>query len=330
MPSAFSNINMAFLTPIHISTHHITQTFLSPTCCTQPPTPPPAQPQLPTNLPSTITFAAAAASKALATGATRIKVTALIPGLNPQLEEAVPYSSQTLYTLARGIAISTPALRTLSTTLLFPSSGDAAAAAAFYRREISEDASVRTASYFRRDGKEGRVSTDANVIVAPISSRGDRVMDDLESVISEAPDAIWVLLNADLDVDRASVGMAENERRASFIRAFINAFYFRNLFEVRRPKLTAVERGALYFSYPGPWSVYAIDEEAMGYYLVAEDDDMPRPDRITALIRARRKPVVVDNAGMDEEFVKVLLLCCIVFATVYSVIHFSKPNGFLL
>lgn len=68
----------------------------------------------------------------------------------------------------------------------------------------------------------------------------------------------------------------------------------------------------------------------MGYYLVAEDDDMPRPDRITALIRARRKPVVVDNAGMDEEFVKVLLLCCIVFATVYSVIHFSKPNGFLL
>lgn len=229
MPSAFSNINMAFLTPIHISTHHITQTFLSPTCCTQPPTPPPAQPQLPTNLPSTITFAAAAASKALATGATRIKVTALIPGLNPQLEEAVPYSSQTLYTLARGIAISTPALRTLSTTLLFPSSGDAAAAAAFYRREISEDASVRTASYFRRDGKEGRVSTDANVIVAPISSRGDRVMDDLESVISEAPDAIWVLLNADLDVDRASVGMAENERRASFIRAFINAFYFRNL-----------------------------------------------------------------------------------------------------
>lgn len=49
-------------------------------------------------------------------------------------------------------------------------------------------------------------------------------MHELETVISETPDATWILLNQQLDNDRAAVGMKENSSHAAFLESFTNVF----------------------------------------------------------------------------------------------------------
>lgn len=98
----------------------------------------------------------------------------------------------------------------------------------FAKLEDEEDDEIAIASYYRRDFYEGRTK-DVNFIVSPVSNRGDSVMDDLDTILSEAPDAVWVLVNAALTLDRAAVGMSENKRRQDFLESFTEVFYFRNL-----------------------------------------------------------------------------------------------------
>lgn len=191
-----------------------------PHACATPPPPP-------RDVDEAIALASASLNTVLDTGAKRAKLSAVIPGLNPLIEDAVPYSDTLLNSVAYGLTQQCPTLASLpSVAMLFKSAGTAAAARASLR---AADERVTFGSYFRRDGSGARVSQHANVVVNPTSARGDRVMDDLEAVLNEAPDATWVLLNADLGIDRAAVGIREIGRRDDFLAGFVEAFYFRNL-----------------------------------------------------------------------------------------------------
>lgn len=280
---------------------------------------------IPTSLSETLALTSASITSALGNSHTHLRVTALIPGLNPAIEDTVPYSSETLFRLAHGVVAETPALASLSdVSLLFPSAGTAASAAKLFTSECPTE-NIRAASFYLRDAVEDRVSQSANVIVSPISSRGDRVMDDLEKVLSEAPGAIWILLNAQLDVDRAAVGMKESTRRSAFMKRFVPVFYFRNLFEIKRPKLIAVERGALMQTYERPWQLFVLNDS---YELIKELPEMPSVDVITAEIRRARgrKPVKTDPK-VDREFLVVLLLCAGFFLAVLLSFKFGGNAG---
>lgn len=185
--------------------------------------------QPPGDVDATIVLASQSLADTLSTGTKRARVSAIIPGLNPLIEDAVPYSDTVLNTLAYNLARTCPVLADQPDVfLLFKSTGTAAAARAALRPP--EDVPITFGSYFRRDGGlTARASQHANIVVNPTSLRGDRVMDDLDSIIAEAPDAVWVLLNPDLGQERAAVGMREIARREEFLQSFANAFYFRNL-----------------------------------------------------------------------------------------------------
>lgn len=201
-------------------------------------------PSPPTTIGETITLASEGVCNAFDAGHKRVRVNALIPGLNTMVEDAYPYSVASLQSLARGIVLGTPPLRSLpSCSLLFESSGSAAMASQQYAQEdktfmtsssLPADASVKvvTSSFAMRDSSSSRSSPDANVIVAPTSVRGDRIMDAMDAIINENPSATWLLLNPDLSLDRAAVGMAESTRRSSFIASFCEAFYFRNIVSI--------------------------------------------------------------------------------------------------
>lgn len=198
-------------------------------------------PSPPTTIESTITLASAAVSRAISAGETRLRISALIPGLNPLVEDAYPYSTAALHKLARGVVLATPQLKAAaSCSLLFQSSGAAALASNQYAQEdaLSEPRAddeehssldVNTASYAIRDASSSRTSPDTNVIVAPASLRGESIMDALEGIMTDNLSATWLLLNPDLSLDRAAVGMGESTRRASFVNSFSEVFYFRNI-----------------------------------------------------------------------------------------------------
>lgn len=138
-------------------------------------------------------------------------------------------------------------------------------------------------SFATRDEIDGGASRDLNLLVAPICRRGDDVMDQLEAALAQAPHATWLLFNPSLYTDRAAVGMGEITRRNEFEACFPHAFYFRGLYQVRRPTMVAVEKGALMFSFPGPWTLYAL----LGgeYQLVLEQHEMPNVDQITTVLK---------------------------------------------
>lgn len=203
----------------------------------------------PTSLESTVSLATRAITNAIEDGHSRLLVTALIPGLNPAIEQTFPFSSSLLNTLSKSLVTNTPLGKTISSessSLLFPSTGAAAAAAAQYSRDAkaqdinTNDAQnvkdsdgleplIKTSSYASRDALADRTSSVSNIIINPVTNRGDPIMDDLETVISENPLAKWLLLNPDFGVDRAAVGMRESSRRTAFLESFEMTFYFRNL-----------------------------------------------------------------------------------------------------
>lgn len=202
-------------------------------CSTTPAQPSPTPP--PNSLSSTVTLATAAISKAIQDGNKRLVISALIPGVNPALEQNFPFSVSLLNTLAKSLVTATPELKSTPTSLIFQSAGTAAAAAAQFSRDDQQSQTedglqlISTSSYASRDISRERTSPHTNVIVNPVSSCGDPIVDDLENVISENPEATWLLFNPQLDVDRAAVGMRENTRRAAFVSSFTNTFYYRPL-----------------------------------------------------------------------------------------------------
>lgn len=188
----------------------------------------------PTSIEQTLSLAAISLDRALSSGIKRAKITALIPGLNPLIEETVPYSDSLLNTFSYSLTRHSDTLSSCSSVaLLFKSAGTAAAAR--FQYPDNDDACVRFESYFRRDARtDAPASPHANVIVNPTSARGDNIMDDLETVVERAPDALWVVLNADMGVDRAAVGMRESARRDRFLNSFVDVFYIRNLVSFKK------------------------------------------------------------------------------------------------
>lgn len=75
-------------------------------------------------------------------------------------------------------------------------------------------------------------------------------------------------------------------------------------FEIQRPILKPIERGALLYCYGQRWQVFALIEEE--YVLVDELDHMPDPNKITAMInfacaKARKERSPKPRAGFDVE-----------------------------
>lgn len=259
-------------------------------------------------------------SQALSNGHRKLLINAKIPGLNPALEQIFPFSSSLLNIVSRSLITQTPNLSNLpSACLLFSSSGSSAQASAQYARDDSllpsipsSSLSLWTASYAQRDmggNSDGCTSEYANVIVNPVTSRGDPIMDALEMTVQQNPQATWILLNPDLGADRAAVGMRESARRADFQQQFTTAFYYRPLFEIQRPKLDAVERGALLFTFGGPWRVFALVDGA--FVPSAKFDTCPSDDRIEAALKettwAARRAEGGSQAqaeGLDAEIAK--------------------------
>lgn len=243
---------------------------------------------------------------ALQAGHGRVRVDAIIPGLNVRVEETYPYSSATLNTVALQTALNSGLVGDAQRcALLFASAGAAAAARTQYRRDgVALPEQLDTASF------SDAPSADANVVVAPVATRGDALLPVLEAAVGRAPHAVWVLLNADLSGDRAAVGMRESARRARFEDSFERAFYFRNLFAVRRPTLQAVERGAVLFRFGEGWSVFALRTD--GYELVKRSDTMPSAEELTSAVSgasansvsAARSPA--HDSAVDAAFLRTI------------------------
>lgn len=203
--------------PLHIST--------SLRACTEIPTPP-------TTLDVLIPQVAATVDTAIANGHRRLQLTTLIPGLNPQIENTVPYNEELFQQISLQLILSSEKLSQYPTiSLLFKSAGTAAAALNQFRKsEIAIPENVNIASYFGRDAAMGKSRIgNANIIVNPASARGNPVFKDLMSLLAEDKDAIWILINPDFSADRAALGMREIEETEMFLASFTSVFYFRNL-----------------------------------------------------------------------------------------------------
>ncbi|CAN8072441.1 unnamed protein product, partial [Agarophyton chilense] len=217
--------------------------------------------------------------------------------------------------------------------LLFASPGAAAAAATQYRRaDVALPSGLHTAVF-------DQPCAHANVLVAPVALRGDDLLPQLLRATTAAPHALWLLLNADLSAERAAVGMRESERRARFERSFELAFYFRNLFEVRRPSLRADEKGVLLFTFAHGWRAFAL-HPTRGYVLLAEWPSRPPLELLSRLLRDHERQVQrqlgarpttdvdvhpVSLVAADARFVRVLALSTVLTAALAAALRLRHP-----
>lgn len=258
----------------------------------------------PTDMEATVRLASASLSQALAAGHKRLRVVALIPGLNPQVEDTFPFSSATLNNLALRTLKSTAQLAEApSSALLFASTGTAQSAQAQYNRDgVAMPQGCCVASF-------DEPCEHVNMLIAPITSRGDPVLPSLQRSIDTFPDAIWVLLNGDFGADRAAVGMRQSAERDAFVKSFVNAYYVRNLFTVNRPSLKAVEKGVLMHCYAGSWQLFSLKES---YSLIEEYHKMPSIPELTCILNevsnnALKGPIVSNT--VDRETLRVVAFC---------------------
>lgn len=183
-----------------------------------------------------------------------MRVRALVPGLNVNLEDTFPYNERLLLMLVLSLA------RTASVTanaervnLRFKSAGTAASALKTYGGE-ELPVNIHVGVYDDPEDTEG----DVNIIINPVAARGNPVLAEIERSVNRAPDQIWILLNPDFSADRSALGMRDQSRRKEFIDKFADVFYFRNLFIISRPTLVPVEKGAMMFCYGEKWSTYSL------------------------------------------------------------------------
>lgn len=92
-------------------------------------------------------------------------------------------------------------------------------------------------------------------------------------------------------------------------------------FEIRRPQLIPIERGALLYLDPGPWRVFALTGGE--YILSKEFENMPNAEEITRCVRrtiaeATAPARKTHSEGSDSEFLQVIALFVIAFAAVFA------------
>lgn len=193
---------------------------------------------VPTSPEEVVSIGARAIDNAWKSGVRRMQIGALIPGLNPALEETFPYNDQLLVQTVRRLVEESDTIRNAPhIALLFKSAGTAAAALDLYQKTTQLQENVSVASFFRRDTPVGDASRLAeapgfNIVVNPVNSRGDPVILDIMDLVKEQPEASWILINPDFTGDRSALGVREIDRRNKFLSDFAQVFYFRNL--VRR------------------------------------------------------------------------------------------------
>eukprot|EP00611_Tribonema_gayanum_P012978 TRINITY_DN2371_c0_g1_i3.p1 TRINITY_DN2371_c0_g1~~TRINITY_DN2371_c0_g1_i3.p1 ORF type:complete len:476 (-),score=134.93 TRINITY_DN2371_c0_g1_i3:2020-3408(-) len=194
---------------------------------------------------------------AVSSGQKRLKVDIFVPGLNPKLEGSAPYNAGLLLAFVKSLLPALDACANIK--LLFSSAGDAAMAQKTFGDmgwrlpEGTRFASLSPGSVTAEDG--------AIVIVNPRNSVGDPVILDVEKVALKAPQATIVLVNPDLG-EKVALGIIERDRRSALLASFRQAYYFRNLFYMRRPDMVPVERGCLVCQWGRGWSVYVTDPNA--------------------------------------------------------------------
>jgi Domain of unknown function (DUF1995) len=308
---------------------------VSPRCCASVPAP-----AVPTSFSEAVAGAAAALSTAAAPRAT---VSALIPGLNPALEDTAPYSDATLCDFALGLAVAlsecTDPPRRVA--LLFKSAGTAAAAKAYYAASSPLLPSLSIASFAARDAARATPSQPpprvvpvgaVGIFVNPVNSRGDPVdRDDVQPLVErEGAESDFILLNPDFTADSSALGVAEMSRRASFLRTFVCAYYFRSVFSIKRPSLEAVERGAVLRVYPSDFLVYSFDARSGRYRRVAEfpGEDPPLRHQITDAVESGQASRAVQtrapkhDAGFDDFLTTILAFAALASAFIlYARLH---------
>lgn len=282
---------------------------------------------VPNDVPSLVTLAADA--YAAAGRPARARLTALIPGLNPALEETFPYSDRLLCDVALALARATANRRRVR--LLFKSAGTAAAASQYYAKgsqegPLGEDISL--ASFNKRDSSRDGTplvsSGELGIFVNPKNSIGDPVILDVQHVVDTAPaDASWILFNHDFTADRNALGLAEQTRRTAFVESFCEVFYFRSVFVFVRPQLIPLEKGVLLRAYPDPYTVYRLMQPSAEYKVVQTFNKLPRGHEVTDALDVVATRVLsvqerLQSFGNDDKsYLQLLLWLAVVSSAVF-------------
>eukprot|EP00171_Calliarthron_tuberculosum_P020992 IDg20992t1 len=210
MPLAFCTAPVRLPSSTRVSVHtHIR-------CCSA----------VPRNLNEAVKVCARALDAAAAGGARRMRVRALVPGLNPALEDSFPYNEKLLLMLTLSLVRTSDALAEAPrVALLFKSAGTAAAAtnACKSSGERLPD-HVDIGVYDDARALPEKIDGAVRVIVNPVSARGNPVVNEIERAVNRDPGATWVLLNPDFDADRSAMGVRELDRRADFLSQFVDVF----------------------------------------------------------------------------------------------------------
>ncbi len=273
---------------------------------------------VPANINEVVQTCASGLDRASAAGYKRMRVRALVPGLNPGLENNFPYNEKLLLmlvlSLARTASLTSKAERV---NLRFKSAGTAASALKTYGEGEPLPANIHLAVYDDPNDTEG----DVNIIINPVAARGNPVLAEIERALGRAPEATWILFNPDFSADRSALGMRDQTKRDEFLKQFVDAFFFRNLFEISRPKLIPIEKGALLrTAHDNPWIVFSL---VNGEFVVAgEFENEPTPIQISNTAeKGIEKNLVAKKAVSAEvnysDYLLVVMFCGIVFSGLY-------------
>lgn len=265
-------------------------------------------PAVPRNINEVVQACVSAIDSASAAGIRRMRIRALLPGLNPSLEDSFPYSEKLLLMCVLSIARMSEVCTSTEVNLRFKSTGTAASALQTYGTENPLPANINITVYDDRDDLTCEPDS-VNIIINPVAARGNPVLKEIETGVAKCPDGIWVLFNPDFTADRAALGMKYQQRRLDFLATFVDVFYFRNLFVISRPKLIPIEKGALVFMYDDDkyWNTYALLE---GDYKLSESyETEPTPSEISTSVQnfidnnSERVKEVVDDEGYLKSLV---------------------------
>jgi len=216
--------------------------------------------------------AQASLNAAVRSGATRLRVETMPPGLNKVIENSHAYSEPLLGLTALALA---EALRVRRVCVVFPSAGTGAGGQAAFARAVGRPVSAHVSvgallGAVTRDGIATGVDytakcvsaddpCDVYIVAAPTNSRGDAVVMAIEQAVHKVPSACWVLLNPDLEdtILSYTFGIKTSSACRSFVRSFGDAIYhYKGVFRMQRPSNQPLERGALLHHHGGPWVAF--------------------------------------------------------------------------
>lgn len=278
-------------------------------------------PAVPRNINEVVQECVSGIDRASAAGIRRMRIRALIPGLNPALEDTFPYSEKLLLMCVLSIArTSQVCLGCTQVNLRFKSAGTAASALQAFGADEDNPlpANVNITTYVDDDDSDDD-SDSVNIVINPVAARGNPVLEEIEAAVGKSPGGTWLLFNPDFTADRAARGMKDQQKRAEFIESFVDVFYFRNLFVISRPKLIPIEKGAIVYVHRDDeqWVTYALLEG--DYKMAHRYSALPSPTEISNGVQncidnnTERVKEVVD----DEGYLKSLVVWAVVLSGIW-------------